>query len=207
MDCDFDNGYSVAIVNFAEAEAATTAGAAASSFGDLGHWVTAVLPHKDEDGKRRVLLSCVLAVPAPTHMAAPECAALIWGIAPDDTAPWQEPPAGWHTQPANSWDVGKGAWGTKADHVGAIVSNGSRLSVFRTVLDLPWKGSLRKESGLGFKWQLGDHWLGDGVMGANLLVRTSYAKAWHSRVEGACSHTVLRLLCMHVLPSSLPSIR
>lgn len=168
----------------AEAEAAVTAGAAASDVGDVGHWVTAVLPHKDKDGKRRVLLSSVLAVPAPTHVAAPDQAALIWGVAPTDTATWREPPAGWHTQPATSWDIAKGAWGTKADHVGAIVSNGSRLSVFRTILDLPWKGSLKKESGLAFKWKLGDSWLCNGATGANLFVRTSYAKAWHSSVEG-----------------------
>lgn len=171
----------------AEAEAVVSAGMAASDLGDSGHWCAACMPHTDSNNKQRVLLSCVLAIPAPSHLDAPEAAAIIWGVAPDGAAAWQEPPNGWRTDPETSWDVAKGAWGTRAAPVGSIMSNGSRLSVFRAILNLPWRGSVRRESGVAFKWQLGKAWLGDATTGGNLCVRTSYVKAYHSSAEGARS--------------------
>lgn len=159
-----------------------SAGPAASGRGVLGHWAAAVVPYAAGDSTQRLALSCVLAIPAPDANAAahPERTSLCWGVAPNARAAWEEPASGWFTRPEFSWDIARGAWGTKADAVSTIVADGSRLSVFRVVLDLPWRGATRRAAGVAFKWQVGNEWLGDVASGGNLAVRTSYASVYHS---------------------------
>jgi hypothetical protein len=165
-------------------------GQAASSHGVLGHWTVAVIPYESTSTPpvQRLALSCVLAVPSPTHVpATPKRASLCWGVAPDGASAWEEPPAGWVTRPETSWDVAKGAWGTKAEPVSTIVADGSRLSVFRVMLDIPWRGALRRRAGVAFKWHLGDEWLGDVVTGGNLSASASFAKVCFSSSEEGTS--------------------
>lgn len=159
-------------------------GPAASSHGLLAHWAAAVVPYATSAGEQRVAVSCVLAVPAPEARAGkPDKASICWGIAAGERSAWEEPAAGWFTRPENSWDIARGAWGTKADAVSTIVADGSRLSAFRVVLDLPWRGLTRRLGGLAFKWCLGNDWIGDVATGGNLVVRMGYAAVYHSSAE------------------------
>jgi hypothetical protein len=151
--------------------------------GHLAHWTAAVSPHRHH-GVPRLVVSAVLAAPTPLHYIGPDQPTLVWGVAANAVAPWREPAPGWHTDPPASKDIGRGAWGTAGRELGALTLNGSRLTVHRCVLDLPWEGALRTEHGIAFKWLLGDSWHGDLTGGGNLVVSAAYAALWH---DGACA--------------------
>lgn len=70
--------------------------------------------------------------------------------------------------------------GTRSAVLGEVPATGATSApVYGVLIDVPWKASMRKYSGIAFKWTVkagkDKLWFGD-VSGGNLSVRTSFAK-------------------------------
>lgn len=165
------------------ADAAVTTGEATTQQGHLVSWAVALRPYsKDEKQRLRVaFVVCSSERQGPFKGSNPS---LIWGIASSGHTSWHEPPAGWTTQPDASWDVGHGAWGTKSGEPEEMRMGTEDVLLHRAVIDLPWRGALRRRCGIAFKWTClsGKEalWFGHPDTGRNLFVRANFAKVVHS---------------------------